>query len=62
MATVVADISVSLDGFVADPSDGVERVFAWYSKPQPGQDAGRPGSGGVGVIVSGRRTFEVADG
>jgi hypothetical protein len=23
MATVVADMSVSLDGFVADPSDGV---------------------------------------
>ena len=35
MATVVADMSVSLDGFVADPSDGVEGVFAWYGKPQP---------------------------
>ncbi len=62
MATVVADMSVSLDGFVADPSDGVERVFAWYGKPQPEPAAGGSGTGGVGVIVYGRRTFEVADG
>jgi hypothetical protein len=40
MATVVADMSVSLDGFVADPSDGVEGVFAWYGKPQPEPAAG----------------------
>jgi len=62
MATVVADMSVSLDGFVADPSDGVEGVFAWYGKPQPEPAAGGPGTGGVGVIVYGRRTFEIADG
>jgi dihydrofolate reductase len=31
MATVVADLSMSLDGFVADPSDGVEEVFAWMT-------------------------------
>jgi len=30
MATVVADMSMSLDGFVADASDGIEQVFAWY--------------------------------
>ena len=31
MATVVADMSVSLDGFVADPSDGVQRSW-WPSQ------------------------------
>ena len=62
MATVIADISVSLDGFVADPSDGVERVFAWYGKPQPESAAGGPGTDGLGALVYGRRTFEVADG
>lgn len=31
MAKVVADLSMSLDGFVADPSDGVEHLFGWYS-------------------------------
>jgi len=35
MTTVVADMSVSLDGFVADPSGVVDRVFAWYGRPQP---------------------------
>lgn len=62
MATVVADMSVSLDGFVADSSDGVDRVFAWYGKPQPGPAASGADTGGLGVIVYGRRTFEVAGG
>ncbi len=34
-ATVVADMSMSLDGFIADADNGVDRVFAWYTKPQP---------------------------
>ena len=80
---VVADMSVSLDGFVADLKDGVDEVFAWYGKPQPGFAAsatpapasatpasatpaelagGEADDMGVGVIVYGRRTFEVAHG
>jgi dihydrofolate reductase len=66
MADVVADMSVSLDGFVADPSDGVEDVFAWYGKPQPEQSprepTGEAESMGLGVIVYGRRTFDIAHG
>ena len=66
MAQVVADMSMSLDGFVADPSDGVRDVFAWYGKPQPEQSprepSGEADTMGVGVIVYGRRTFELADG
>src|SRR6476661_9833136 len=30
MSKLVAIMSVSLDGFVADPNDGVGEVFAWY--------------------------------
>ena len=30
MAKVVADMSMSLDGFVADPRDGVDELFGWY--------------------------------
>jgi dihydrofolate reductase len=30
MAKVVADMSMSLDGFVADPTDGVDELFSWY--------------------------------
>ena len=31
MSKVIAGFSMSLDGFVADPDDGVEHVFKWYS-------------------------------
>ena len=30
MAKVVALMSMSLDGFVADEKDGVDEVFDWY--------------------------------
>jgi dihydrofolate reductase len=66
MSIVVADMSVSLDGFVADSAGAVDRVFAWYAKPQP---ASQPADGtaearaaGLGVIVYGRRTFDQAKG
>ena len=66
MSTVVADMSVSLDGFVADPGGGVDRVFAWYAKPQPTAQPVEPSREAaafdVGVIVYGRRTFEQANG
>jgi hypothetical protein len=49
MATVVAEMSMSLDGFVADPEDGVAEVFGWY------------GSGDVEVpTADGRYTFRVS--
>lgn len=66
MSTVVADMSVSLDGFVADPAGGVDRVFAWYGKPQPAAHPTEPSAEaaafGLGVIVYGRRTFDQARG
>jgi dihydrofolate reductase len=30
MAKVVADMTMSLDGFIADPDDGVNELFGWY--------------------------------
>jgi dihydrofolate reductase len=30
MGKVVADMSMSLDGFIADESDGVQELFGWY--------------------------------
>jgi dihydrofolate reductase len=75
MGPIVADMSMSLDGFIADESDSVDQVFTWYGKPQP--DPGpTPRDPDVseelktavglrhelGVIVYGRRTFEIAKG
>jgi dihydrofolate reductase len=75
MGPIVADMSMSLDGFIADESDSVDQVFTWYSKPQP--DAGPTADDAsaseeiktavglrhqLGVIVYGRRTFEIAHG
>lgn len=66
MSTVVADMSVSLDGFVADPAGGVDRVFAWYGKPQPAaqstEPSGEAAAFGLRVIVYGRRTFDQVNG
>lgn len=66
MSTVVADMSVSLDGFVADPAGGVDRVFAWYAKPQPEPEpTEKPFEADVSllrVILYGRTTFEQANG
>ncbi len=45
MGRVVADKSVSLDGFVADQDDVVEGVFGWYSKPQSQPSTGGDGTG-----------------
>jgi dihydrofolate reductase len=66
MSTVVADMSVSLDGFVADPTGAVDRVFAWYGKPQPAaqpvEPSGEAAAFGLRMIVYGRRTFDQARG
>jgi dihydrofolate reductase len=66
VSTVIADMSVSLDGFVSDPAGGVDQVFAWYGKPQPPEQpvepSGEAAAFGLGVIVYGRSTFNQARG
>jgi dihydrofolate reductase len=80
MSKVVAIMSMSLDGYVADRDDGVAEVFAWYfnsgdvafhtggSDPmtfkvsEPSARHLRDLTSGLGAMLTGRRTFEVADG
>jgi len=79
MTKVVAIMSMSLDGFVADPDDGVAEVFDWYtsgdveirtggSEPmtftvsEPSAAHIRGLTSGLGAVLTGRRTFEVAQG
>ncbi|MEO7457908.1 MAG: dihydrofolate reductase family protein [Gemmatimonadaceae bacterium] len=80
MSKVVALMSMSLDGFVADKNDGVGEVFGWYmnSGDVPFHTGGsdpmtfnvsapsaihlRALWSELGAVLTGRRTFEVADG
>jgi len=80
MSKLVAIMSMSLDGFVADRNDGVAEVFDWYfnsgdvevhtggADPMtfkvsaPSAEHIRRLTSGLGAVLTGRRTFEVADG
>jgi dihydrofolate reductase len=80
MSKVVAIMSMSLDGYVADSKDGVREVFDWYmnsgnvefhtggSDPMtfkvsaPSAVHLRALWYELGAVLTGRRTFEVADG
>ena len=80
MSKVVAIMSMSLDGYVADPNDGVGGVFDWYmssgnvefhtggSDPmtfnvsEPSARHLRALWAELGAVLTGRRTFEVAQG
>jgi dihydrofolate reductase len=76
MSKVIAGFSMSLDGFVADPDDGVDRVFKWYSAggtdaevmvgdgtfgmSREGAEFIEEAGRGAGVLVTARRTFDLA--
>lgn len=80
MSKVIAIMSMSLDGFVADPNDGVNEVFDWYFNSgdvevdmgggdpmtfkvsAPTAEHIRNLMPGLGAVLTGRRTFEVAQG
>ena len=80
MTKVVAIMSMSLDGYVADANDGVDEVFDWYFSgdveiPMPSTSSDMtfrvsPPSvdhlkglmAEIGAMLTGRRTFEKADG
>ncbi|HEY0708157.1 MAG TPA: dihydrofolate reductase family protein [Polyangia bacterium] len=80
MSKVVAIMSMSLDGYVADRNDGVTEVFDWYfnsgdvaietgggdpmtfkvSEPSAAHLRGLKSD--VGAMITGRRTFDFAQG
>jgi dihydrofolate reductase len=81
MGKVVALMSMSLDGYVADANDGVDEVFDWYFAGDvevttasmtssgmtfhvsaPSSDHLRGLMAEVGAMLTGRRTFDRADG
>lgn len=80
MSKVIALMSMSLDGYVADRNDGVGEVFDWYMSSgdvefhtggadpmtfrvsEPSAVHLRALWSELGAVLTGRRTFEVADG
>lgn len=78
MALVIANMSMSLDGFIADPSDGVEHLFGWYDNGDvavPTADARwtfhtsaasaaylRETFANIGALIAGRRLFDITNG
>lgn len=78
MATVVANMSMSLDGFIADPSDGVEHLFGWYNNgaitvptaderwafhtSEASADHLRDVLTNAGALICGRRLFDLTSG
>jgi dihydrofolate reductase len=76
MSKVIAGFSMSLDGFVADPDDGVEHVFKWYSAggtdaevmagdhpiemTREAAESIAEAGRAAGVLMTARRTFDIA--
>lgn len=78
MSTVVADMTMSLDGFIADPDDGVADLFGWYGNGPvevPSRDPRwtfhvseasathlRRAFADPGALICGRRVYDLTNG
>ena len=78
MSTVVANMSMSLDGYIADPSGGVDQLFGWFGNgpvETPSRDERwtfrtsaasatqlRTALDRAGALVCGRRLFDLTGG
>lgn len=80
MTKVIAIMSMSLDGYIADRNDGVAEVFDWYftsgdieihtggadsmtfKVSQQSAEYIRNRTSELGAVLTGRKTFEVAQG
>ena len=60
MATVIAGMTMSLDGFVTDPSGSVDRLYPDLAALQ-GTDYMNALIEETGAVLMGRRAFEMAD-
>ena len=78
MGKVLTHMTMSLDGFIADPQDNPGELFEWYEAgdvsvtsanedvsfevDEASADVLRDLTLNVGAIVAGRRLFDIADG
>jgi dihydrofolate reductase len=75
---IIANMSMSLDGFIADPSDGIDQLFGWMGngdvevptavdwatfRMSPASAAYmREAMAGVGALITGRHLFDITHG
>ncbi|ADD44902.1 dihydrofolate reductase family protein [Stackebrandtia nassauensis] len=78
MAKVYTHMTMSLDGYIADPNDGIDELFEWYGAGEESVDSAnedvefavdsnsaellREFTGSTGALVTGRRLFDLTDG
>lgn len=78
MSKVIANMSMSLDGFIADPADGIEELFGWmgagdvevttavdwatFRLSQASADYMRTSMASVGALIAGRHLFDITQG
>ncbi|MFC7621419.1 dihydrofolate reductase family protein [Microlunatus sp. GCM10028923] len=77
MGRVFSHMTMSLDGFIANPEDGIDELFEWYDDGEVEVESANPdirlsvdsasaevlrGLIDVGALISGRRLFDLTDG
>jgi len=78
MSKVIANMSMSLDGYIADPADGIDELFGWMGsgdvevptavdwatfKVSPASaEYMRNALSGVGALITGRHLFDITHG
>ncbi|GAA4520116.1 dihydrofolate reductase family protein [Actinoallomurus oryzae] len=78
MGKVIANMSMSLDGFIADPADGIDQLFGWmgngevevptavewatFRMSEASAAYMRESMAGVGALVAGRHLFDITHG
>jgi len=78
MGEVIANMSMSLDGFIADPADGIDQLFGWMGNGEvevptavdwatfrmspASAEYMRAAMVGVGALIAGRHLFDITQG
>lgn len=78
MSKVIANMSMSLDGFVADPADGIDQLFGWmgsgdvevptavewatFRMSAASAEHMRTAMAGIGALIAGRHLFDITQG
>lgn len=78
MGKIIANMSMSLDGFIADPADGIDELFGWmgsgdvevptavewatFRVSPASAEYMRNAMAGVGALIAGRRLFDITSG